>query len=390
MVERAASLLLFVSLSVSLSSCASVANYVVTGRFEDPNAEEESAKAESASAKKSESDSSAGSGAESKPTKSAAAKPSEPALTPFPNEKVFVHGQWQFYRNSHGLFWWTGKDASLQLFAVDFDKYGSCWISRKADGPRVMHCPMGDIPLARDLSPATAGKDEKPSAASDVFNGFPNAPWQNKVEGSELPEGKYDLAQIPDSEYGTFSLEATGSTIKVRLPPAPDDERLFVIKKDSPEVLLAGSVVDLYDGCTRPDGTLLVYMGIGVKFAKKTCGILRSIDDEKATLAQDNLVIRFKTLSQPPDIAKVREGAEKLRQLAAKNKAQLQISVEGDAKYTIVSTVATKSTGEKLALVESDRIIGEETFRCDARFEGADTALLPAAKQICASMRAFK
>lgn len=158
-------------------------------------------------------------------------------------------------------------------------------------------------------------------------------------------------------------------------PPAPVAE----VKKPDP-----------FDGCTKSDGTLSIYMGIGVQFPKKTCNLERNIDEYEATLTQGKLVIQVKSISKPPDIAKVRAGADKLRKVAADNNARVDISIAGDATYTLVSMRATKSTGEVVGIVESVRIIGDEYFRCQAKLEGPDTALLPVAKQICASMRAMK
>lgn len=374
-----------VVLSVSTASCASLGNFILTGHWEDPNAQEVSTLPKSTPTN-SPTESAPTAANNTDPAKSAP----EPDLQSFPAETPFTYGIWSLYRNSHGLFFWTGKGDTLRLFAVELGKSEACWTTRRADGPRVMHCLDKHYVLARDLKPEAGTQEGPPSATRDALNGLPNPPWRNdKLTATNLTEGKYDLPEMSGGKNGTLSLEATASSIKIQLPPLMGGERWFVIPKDTTNVLFAGERASLYDGCTNPDKTIGVYPGMGIQLDKRTCGIEADINDFRTTITIGNLALRFKVLENPPNLAKVQEDVAKLRKLAAEKKSPIEINVGGNATYTLVTAKAKKPNGEAFGYVESDRTIGNEHFQCSARFEGADTAMLPMAKQICMSMRAM-
>lgn len=214
--------------------------------------------------------------------------------------------------------------------------------------------------------------------------------------GSFLFKGRWEEIKPEDppaaKEDAPATAKETTTPVADKKPESPEPASEPVAASEATPATPAAQTPppDPFDGCTKANGSLFVYMGIGVQFAKKTCGLERTIEDDEATLTQGKLVIRFKTLSNPPDIAKTRASGDKLRKIAAENKARVDISISGDSTYTLVSTRATKSTGEVLGIVESDRIIGDEYFRCQVKLEGPDTSMLQTAKQICASMRAMK
>ncbi len=374
-----------VALSVSTASCASLGNFILTGHWEDPNAQEVSASPKSApTTSATEQARVATNNAE--PAKSAP----EPALQTFPAETPFTYGIWSLYRNSRGLFFWTGKGDTLRLFAIELNKSDPCWTTRRADGPRVMHCLDKHYALSGDLKPEAGAQEGPPSATRDALNGLPNPPWRNdKLTGTNLTEGKYDLPDASGGKQGTFSLEATASSFKIQLPTLMS-ERWFVVAKDTTNVHFAGEPVSLYDGCTNPDKTIGVYPQMAIQLDKRTCGIDADINDYRTTITIGNITLRFKILENPPNLAKAQEAAAKLRKLAAENKTPIELNVGGNATYTVVTAKAKKPTGEAFGYVESDRTIGNEHFQCSARFEGADTAMLPTAKQICMTMRAMK
>lgn len=374
-----------VALSVSTASCASLGNFILTGHWEDPNAQEVSTSPKSAPTT---------SATEQAPTATNNAEPAksapEPALQSFPAETPFTYGIWSLYRNSRGLFFWTGKGDTLRLFAIELNKSDPCWTTRRADGPRVMHCLDKHYALAGDLKPEAGAQDGPPSATRDALNGLPNPPWRNnKLTTTNLAEGRYDLPDASGGKQGTFSLEATASSIKIQLPTLIN-ERWFVITKDTTNVHFAGEHVSLYDGCTNPDKTIGVYPSMAIQLDKRTCGIDVDINDYRTTVIVGNLSLKFKIMENPPNLAKAQEGAAKLRKLAAANKTSLDLNVGGNATYTLVTVRATKPDGTTFGMVESDRTIGDKHFRCTAQVEGADTAMLQTAKQICMTMRAMQ
>lgn len=365
-----------VVVSISTASCGSLGNFILKGHWEDPNAEEVSTAPKSA------------------PTNAVPVEkkvePPEPALLDFAPETPFTYGVWTLYRNERGMFFWTGKGDSLRLYAVELSKSEVCWTTRRADGPRVMHCLDKHYALLRDLKPEDAKLDGPPSATRDTLNGLPNPPWRNNaLTASNLAPGKYDLPDLSGGKKGTFSLEATPTTIKIQLPPAMG-ERWFVLSNDKTDARFNGELVQLADGCTNADKTLPVYHGMGIQLAKKTCGIEIDTTGFLAEIKVDGIPLKFRIIDEPPNLAARQEDVKKLRKLAAENNGQLDVNVIGDATYTIVTARGKKPKGETFGMVESDRTIGNIHYQCIAQFEGDDVAKLPAAKQLCLSMRAVQ
>lgn len=369
-----------VVVSISTASCGSLANYVVTGHWEDPNAEEVSTAPKSAPKH---------AAPDEKKAEAANTAP-EPALQAFPNETPFTYGIWTLYRNDRGMFFWTGKGDTLRLFAIELNKSDACWATRKADGPRVMHCLDKHYALMRDLAPKPGDKEETPSAIGDALNGLPNPPWRNNaLIASNLEPANYDLPDRSGGKKGTFSLEATADKIKIQMPPIMG-ERWFVIPKDKTGVLFAGEPVPLFDGCTNADKTLAPLQGMAIQWDKKACGIQVDGNEYMVSLKTVDFTLEVESMDTPPDLAARQEDGRKLRKLAAEKKSQLDISVTGDATRTLVTARGKNPKGESFGLVESHQTIGSQHFRCTARLEGDAAAQLPRAKQICSSMHAAK
>lgn len=372
-------------LLVSVSSCASAANYVLTGRWEDPYAQEVESQPEAKPSATVPVQNAASAVEKSvRPPKPAA----EPAIPAFPMDTTYAYGPWFLHRNARGFFWWTGKDTTFRLFAIELHAQRPCWTSQKADRPPAQQCPDGQIRIDMPRA-AEADKAKDSRVAENVFVGIDNPPWKSTATGAPLAAGTYDLPDASGGKNGTFSLDSTANAIKIKTPPSHGG-RLFTLPADNANLLVDGEVPELYDGCTNPDGSLAVYMRTSVQIGKKRCGILRNIDGSDATLTIDKLVLEFDVPEDPPDVAKARAAAAKFRTIAAKNKTKMQLDVVGDATYMIFSGQLKRADGESFALVESSRMIDGKHIRCQAKLIGADVSMFPMAKQVCSSIKLMK
>lgn len=367
-----------VVVSISTTSCGSAGNYILTGHWEDPNAEEVS------TAPKSAPTNAVSDEKKVEPTNAAP----EPVLQAFPNETPFTYGIWTLYRNARGMFFWTGKGDTLRLVALELGKDEPCWFTRRADGPRVMHCLDKHFVLLRDLEPDAGSSGTPPSAGRDALNGLADPPWRNNaLAPSNLAVGNYDLPDRSGGKNGTFSIEVESTKIKIQLPPIMG-KRWFVLTKDNNDVNFNGESVSLFDGCTEADRTLALLPGLAIQWDKKTCGIHVDANDYMVSLTTGDFKLDFKIMDTPPDLAARQEEVKKLRKQAVENFAMVDMNVTGDSMHTLVAGQGKNREAKVFALVESHRTVGTKHFRCTARLDGDAVSQLPRAKQICLSMRA--
>ncbi len=366
----------FPLLVLTLSSCASVGNFILTGHWEEPVVEEAtpppSVKEEPAP--------------EQAPPKTAsthADKPSEaPKRQELPVDTIFSRGSWFFLRTPRVLYSWTGAGAQFRLFALDLHANANCWGSQRADRPVAEHCPDTD-------GPASSTSRANGQQVESVFAGIEKAPWRKTQVGAPLNEGSYDLPESSGGENGSVSLECSADKITIRTPHAQQG-LVFTVNPASADFLVQGEPPDLFDGCTEANHILPVVDDLGVRFGQKKCGILRRQGAGGPFLTVDKVELEFSTTSKAPDIAKARVQSAELRKQAAENKAQLTVDISGDATHTLASAMMKRSDGAELSMVEGVKTIEDVHHKCRGTIDKMDATWVRTAKQVCGALVQIK
>ncbi len=371
-------------LVLSASSCASFGNFLLNGRWEDPNAQEEvkttpPANEEPASNGAKETTPSAQSTQSAQSTR--AEKPiEEPKRQALPMDTIFTRGSWFLLHTSRGLYSWTGKGEQFRLFAVDISTDTSCWSSQQADRPEAEHCPDSDVPVSAITRIVNGQK------VASIFTGFEKAPWKTAQTGTPLTEGSYDLPESSGKEKGSFTLECKANELTIRTFRS----LVFTVPSAGNAFLVNGERPDLFDGCTDANGVIAVSDVLGIRLGQKKCGILRRQTEYNIHLVFGKAELEFDQTSKAPDIEGARVKATKLRKVAADNKAQVILDMSGDASHTIMTAMMKRPNGDELSMTEGVRTIDGIHHKCEGKIDKMDAAWVRAAKQVCGSMVKMK
>ena len=361
-------------LILSLSSCASFANFLWSGHWEDPNAQE-------AKPPPSADEEPASDGAQKAITSAPATKPiEEPKSQVLPIDIVMTHGSWFLLRTSRALYSWTGTGEQFRLFAIELHADATCWGSQQADRPEAEHCAGTDAPASATSRIVNGQKVES------IFSGFEKAPWKTTQAGSALKEGTYDLIESPRKERGSFALECKADEMTIRT----SEGRVFTMPSGSNAFLIDGERPDLFDGCTNAKGILAISDILGIRFGKKKCGMIRRETEYNTQLIVDKAILEFSTTSKAPDIATARVKATEVRKIAAANKAQLILDMSGDATHTIFTAMAKRSNGEEFSSAEGVTTIDDVHHKCEGKIDRMDADWVRTAKQVCGAMVRMK
>lgn len=376
-------------LILSTSSCASLANYIWSGRWEDPDAQEAKPTPPTPEKPGSEEPRAAAPNPDKdKPQKTNASaraeKPiEEKKLQALPIDTVFTHGSWFLLRTKRAFYSWTGKGEAFRLLVIELHADATCWGSQQADRPAAEHCPANDGPASPD--PRVLGG----FLVESMFSLFEKAPWKTAQTGTALQEGTYDLPESSGKEKSAFTLHCKADEMIVRTSRALDGAA-FTLPSAGNAFLVQGQRPDLFDGCTDANGILPVYDEVGIRFGKKKCGIFRRETEYSIRLVVDKAEVEFTQTSKAPDIADARVRTVKLRKIAADNKAQLILDISGDASHTIFTAMMKRLDGEENSLVEGVRTIDDVHHKCGGSIAKMDAAWVRTAKQVCGAMVKLK
>jgi len=367
----------FPLLVLSLSSCASLGNFLWSGHWEDPNAQEAKP--------------SPPSNEEPAPDEVQKATPSVPTAKHIeesksqvlPSDIVLTHGSWFLLRTSRAVYSWTGTGEQFRLFAIELQADATCWGSQQADRPEAEHCPGSDGPASASIRIVNGKKVES------LFSGFEKAPWKTAQAGTALKEGTYDLIESSGKENGSFVLECKADQITIRTSRALEGQ-VFTMPSGSNAFLVGGERPDLFDGCTNAKGIVPISDVLGIRFGKKKCGVFRRETEYSTQLLVEKADLEFSTTSKAPDIAVARVKAAELRKIAAANKAQLTLDISGDATHTIFTAMAKRPNGEELSSVEGVRTIDGIHHKCEGKIDRMDAAWVRTAKEVCGAMVPMK
>ena len=372
-------------LVLSVSSCASLGNFIWNGHWEDPNAQpnaEEEVKATPPATEERASNGAKEATPSAQSTQSTqSAKPiAESKRHALPLDTVFTRGSWFLLRTSRGLYTWTGKGEQFRIFAIELQTDADCWSSQQGGRPEAEHCPDSDAPVSAITKTVNGQKVE------NIFSGFEKAPWKTAQTGTPLAEGTYDLPESSGKEKDAFTLECKADEMTIRTARS----LVFTVPSASNAFLVNGERPDLFDGCTDANGVMAVSDIVGIRFGQKKCGALRRRTEYNIHLIVDKAELEFDQTSKAPDIAGSRVKAVKLRQVAAENKAQLILDMTGDASHTIMTAMIKRPKGEEISMVEGVRTIEGIHHKCEGKINKMDATWVRTAKQVCGSMVKLK